>query len=53
VLSWPLSITMEVSFCIAALEDALARHDKPEIFNTDQAASSPARRSPVPWPTGE
>jgi putative transposase len=36
VLSWRLSITMNVSFCIAALEDALARHDKPEIFNTDQ-----------------
>jgi transposase InsO family protein len=31
-------ITMDVSFCIAALEDALARHDKPEIFNTDQGS---------------
>jgi transposase InsO family protein len=38
VLSWRLSITMDVSFCIAALEDALARHDKPEIFNTDQGS---------------
>ena len=38
VLSWRLSITMEASFCIAALEDALARHGKPEIFNTDQGS---------------
>jgi putative transposase len=29
---------MDVSFCIAALEDALARHEKPEIFNTDQGS---------------
>jgi len=32
-------------FCVAALEDALARYGKPEIFNTDQAASSPATSS--------
>jgi putative transposase len=38
VLSWRLSITMEASFCIAALEDALARHGKPKIFNTDQGS---------------
>ena len=38
VLSWQLSITMEASFCIATLEDALARHGKPEIFNTDQGS---------------
>ena len=36
VLSWRLSITMEASFCIAAVEDATARHGKPDIFNTDQ-----------------
>ena len=36
VLSWRLSIIMDASFCIATLEDALARHGKPEIFNTDQ-----------------
>ena len=29
---------MEASFCIAALEDALARHGNPEIFNTDQGS---------------
>ena len=38
VLSWRLSITMEAAFCIAALEDALACHGKPEIFNTDQGS---------------
>jgi putative transposase len=38
VLSWRLSITMEAAFCVEALEDALARHGKPEIFNTDQGS---------------
>jgi len=38
VLAWRLSNTMDVSFCLAALEDALARYGKPEIFNTDQGA---------------
>jgi putative transposase len=38
VLSWRLSITMEASFCMAALEEALARHGKPETFNTDQGS---------------
>jgi putative transposase len=35
VLSWRLSITMEAAFCVEALEDAMARHGKPDIFNTD------------------
>ena len=38
VLSWRLSITMEVDFCIEAVEEALARYGKPEIFNTDQGS---------------
>jgi putative transposase len=38
VLSWRLSITMEAGFCVEALEEALARHGRPEIFNTDQGA---------------
>ena len=38
VLSWRLSITMEAAFCIETLEDALARHGTPEIFNTDQGS---------------
>ena len=38
VLSWRLSITMEAGFCVEALEEALARHGRPEIFNTDQGS---------------
>src|SRR5262249_11094456 len=38
VLSWRLSITMDSSFCVEALEDALARYGKPDIFNTDQGS---------------
>ena len=36
VLAWRLSISMEVDFCLDALEEALARHGRPEIFNTDR-----------------
>lgn len=38
VLAWRLSNTMETDFCIDALEEALARHGTPEIFNTDQGS---------------
>jgi len=38
VLAWRLSITMEAAFCVEALEEALARYGKPEIFNTDQGS---------------
>src|SRR5476649_2206022 len=38
VLSWRVSITMEVAFCLEAVEEALARHGRPEIFNTDQGS---------------
>jgi putative transposase len=38
VLSWRLSITMEAAFCVEALEDALAKHGTPQIFNTDQGS---------------
>jgi putative transposase len=38
VLAWRVSITMEASFCIETLQEALARHGKPEIFNTDQGS---------------
>jgi putative transposase len=38
VLSHRVSITMETEFCIEALEEALAKHGKPEIFNTDQGS---------------
>ncbi len=36
VLSWRLSITMQADFCVEALQDAIARHGPPEMFNTDQ-----------------
>src|SRR6202022_4408044 len=35
VLSWRVSITMEAEFCIEALEEALAKHGAPDIFNTE------------------
>jgi len=38
VLSHRVSITLDADFCVAALEEALARHGKPEIFNTDQGS---------------
>jgi putative transposase len=38
VLSWRRSITMDTSFCIEALEEALSQHGRPEIFNTDQGS---------------
>ena len=38
VLAWRLSNTMDVSFCVSALEEALARFGTPEIFNTDQGS---------------
>jgi putative transposase len=36
VLSWRISNSMDASFCIEALEDALQKYGKPGIFNTDQ-----------------
>jgi putative transposase len=38
VLSWRVSITLEVDFCLEAVEAALAQYGKPEIFNTDQGS---------------
>ena len=38
VLSWRVSITMEAAFCVETLEEALAKHGKPEIFNSDQGS---------------
>lgn len=38
VLAHRVSITMEADFCVEALEEALARYGKPEIFNTDQGS---------------
>lgn len=38
VLSWRLSNTMDTDFCVEALEEALERYGRPEIFNTDQGS---------------
>jgi putative transposase len=51
VLSWRLSNTLDSSFCVDALEEALARYGKPEIFNTDQGAQFTA--DAFTWPLRE
>src|ERR1700739_3754173 len=38
VLAWRLSNTLDADFCVEALEEALSRYGKPEIFNTDQGS---------------
>nr|WP_323772525.1 IS3 family transposase [Antarctobacter sp.] len=38
ILAWRVSITLDAGFCIEALEEALARHGQPEIFNSDQGS---------------
>jgi len=38
VLSWRVSITMDVHFCLEAVEEAIARYGAPEIMNTDQGS---------------
>ena len=38
VLAWRLSNTFDAAFCVEALQEALARHGRPEIFNTDQGS---------------
>ena len=49
-LPWRVSITLEAEFCIEAVEEALARHGKPEIFKPIRAASSPRPNSSRFWP---
>jgi len=38
VLSWRVSNTLDISFCMEALEEALMKYGKPDIFNTDQGS---------------
>jgi putative transposase len=38
LLAWPLSIDMAVEFCLEVVEEAIARHGAPGIFNTDQGS---------------
>ena len=58
VLAWRLSNTLGAEFCVEALEEALARYGRPEIFNTDQGnqftsdgftGTRSATRSPSAW----
>lgn len=44
VLSWRISITLEVDFCLDAVEEALARYGRPDIFNTDQGSQFTSAR---------
>lgn len=50
-LAWRLSITMDVGFCIEAVEEAMARFGKPDIFNTNQG-SQLTRRAFTTMPIG-
>ncbi len=43
VLTWRISIAMDVGFCIEAVEEALTRFGKPDIFNTDQGSQFTSR----------
>ena len=43
VLAWRLSNTLTADFCVDALEEALARYGRPEIFNTDQGSQFTSR----------
>ncbi len=47
VLAWRLSNTMESSFCLEVLREALEQFPKPEIFNTDQVPSVWTRERPA------
>jgi putative transposase len=49
VLAWLLSITLSADFRVEALEDALARHGRPEIFNSDQSSQGGLNRSTQHW----
>ena len=48
VIAWRLSNTLDGSFCLELLDEALGR-GRPEVFNTDQGCSSRPRRSPRGW----
>jgi putative transposase len=48
VLSWRLSNTLDSSFCVEALEEALSRFGKPAIFNTDQGSQFTAESFTTP-----
>jgi len=48
VLSWRLSNSLTTDFCLEAVEEAIQRYGKPEIFNTaTKAVSLPVRSSSI------
>jgi putative transposase len=47
-LSWRVSITLEADVCVEAVKEALARHGKPDIFNTDSKNGAVGRLSTIP-----
>ena len=47
VLAWRLSNTLETTFCVEALNEAVARYGCPEIFNTDQGSQFTSEELPV------
>lgn len=49
ILSWSISNTMDEQFCVAALEEAIARYEVPGIFNTVKGVSSPLMRFSQSW----
>jgi putative transposase len=54
VLSWRVSNTMDVEFCIEAVNEALARYGSPEIFNTDSKNDGVGKLSTIPsWQSDE
>ena len=48
VLSWRLSNTLETTFCVEAVNEAVARYGSPEIFNTDQGSQFTAEDFTTP-----
>ena len=48
VLAWRLSNTLETTFCVEAVNEAVARYDCPEIFNTDQGSQFTAEDFTTP-----
>lgn len=44
VLSWRISNTLEVGFCLEVLEEAMARYGTPDIFNSDQGSQFTSNR---------
>ncbi len=43
VLSWRISVTMDVYFCLEAVEEAIQRYGAPEVMNTDQGSQFTSR----------